>query len=368
MLRDLKLALITFVSFIILTFSHIVYAVDIPSLKVGYVFTTHHTPLMVAAKKAEAFKSMGVYLKHIVEKDRYELIADEKPIAILQLIVAKSGAETAALFARNQLDIAMASVTAMMSAIDKGTPIKILSPIQTEGMALVVSKDSQISNWASFMHYIKNADKPVKIGYHSPTSAPKIVFEGSLKQSGIKVTENPNDQSAQVLLVDLKETTNLIPALTSKQVDAVVGPSPFPEVSVARGVGKIVVELRDLPPKGYWHDFPCCVTVASDEAISKYPKILEKFVLLISKTNVWCNKNKVEAATITAEWIGLPPETAKSSSLVYLPKFTKNWMKNANEYLLMLNKMNKFTGKLKNKTIDETKDVLFFTQFIDKAK
>jgi len=255
-----------------------------------------------------------------------------------------------------------------MSAVDSGTPIKILSPIQTEGMGLVVAKDSPISDWESFMKYIKKSNKPVKIGYHSPTSAPRIVFEGSLKQTGIKVTENPNDQTAQVLLVDLKETTNLIPALTSKQVDAVVGPSPFPEVAVSRGVGKIVVELRDLPPKGHWQDFPCCVTAATDSAIKNYPRILEKFVLLISKTNSWCNKNRIEAATITAEWIGLPPETAKSSSLNYLPKFTKNWMKNANEYMTVLNRMNKFKGLLKNKTLEETRSILLDTQFIDKVR
>ena len=40
---------------------------------------------------------MGVYLKPIVAKDKYELVADGKPIAVLQLIVAKSGTETAAL-------------------------------------------------------------------------------------------------------------------------------------------------------------------------------------------------------------------------------------------------------------------------------
>ena len=35
----------------------------LPSLYMGYVFTTHHTPLMVAAIKGEEFKSSGGYLK-----------------------------------------------------------------------------------------------------------------------------------------------------------------------------------------------------------------------------------------------------------------------------------------------------------------
>ncbi|MCK9227739.1 MAG: ABC transporter substrate-binding protein [Syntrophorhabdaceae bacterium] len=367
MFKNLKLMLLTavFITFFVIPGS---YAADIPTIKVGYIFTTHHTPFIVAASKGEAFKGTGVYLRPVVAKDKYELVADGKPIAVLQLIVAKSGAETAALFARGQLDIAMASVTAIMAGIDKGTPIKILSPLQTEGMGLVVPKESPLKDWNSFLAYVKNAKKPVKIGYHSPTSAPKIVLEGALKQSGIKVTEDPNDQSAQVLLVDLKETTNMVPALASKQVDGIVGPSPFPEVAVSRGVGKIIVDLKDLPPKGHWNDFPCCVTAASDQVIAKHPEVVQKFVELIARTNSWCNKNRLEAGTVTAEWIGLPPDSAKATMLVYLPKFTKNWMRGADRYMTILNDMGNFKGSLKGKSLDDARTILFDTRFIDRVR
>ncbi|WP_408998566.1 ABC transporter substrate-binding protein [Syntrophus buswellii] len=367
MLKNLKFTIL-FLTLTALFLVPAARAAEIPTLKVGYIFTTHHTPFMVAATKGEAFKSMGVYLRPLIAKDRYELVADGKPIANFQLIVAKSGTETASLFARNQLDLAMASVTAMMSGIDKGTPIKILSPLQTEGMGLVVPRESSLKDWNSFLAYVKKAKKPVKVGYHSPTSAPKIVLEGSLKFSGIRVTSDPTNMSAQVLLVDLKETTNMVPALASKQVEAIVGPSPFPEVAVSRGVGKIIVNLRDLPPKGYWYDFPCCVTAASELTIAKHPDIVQKFVELIAKTNVWCNKHRIEAGTLTAEWIGLPGDTARTSQLVYLPKFTKNWMHNADKYLTILNSMGNFTGRLKGKTIQEVKPVLFDMRFIDNVK
>jgi len=367
MLKNLKRTLLV-LTFFALALVPATWAADIPNLKVGYIFTTHHTPFMVALQKGEAFKFMGVYLRPVIAKDKYELVANGKPIATFQLIVAKSGAETAALFARNQLDLAMASVTAIMAGIDKGTPMKILSPLQTEGMGLVVPRDSPLKDWNAFLAYVKKAKRPVKVGYHSPTSAPKIVLEGALKFSGIKVTEDPTQSSAQVLLVDLKETTNMVPALASKQVEAIVGPSPFPEVAVSRGVGKIIVHLRDLPPKGYWHDFPCCVTVASEETIARHPDIVQKFVELIAKTNDWCNKNRLEAGTLTAEWIGLPAETAKTSQLVYLPKFTQRWMRGADKYMTILNSMGNFTGRLKGKTINEVKPVLFDVRFIDKVK
>lgn len=360
--------LLTTLPLLLLLMTVTVCGADIPHFKVGYIFTTHHTPFMVAAQKGETLSFQGVYLKPIVARDRYELIADGKPIASFQLIVTKSGSETAALFARNQLDLAMASVTAIMSGIDKGTPIKILSPLQTEGMALVAPKDSPLTDWESFVAQVKKTERPVKIGYHSPTSAPKIVLEGALKEAGLKVTEDPNNLSAQVLLADLKGTANLTPALSSKQVDAIVGPSPFPEVAVSRGVGKIIVELRDLPPADYWHDYPCCVTAATDTVIDQYPAIVEKFVELIAKTNAWCNENRLEAGTLAAEWIGLPLDTAKTSTLVFLPQFTERWMKGAGDYLAILNGMGNFTGQLKDKKLQEVDAILFDKRFIDQVK
>ncbi len=341
---------------------------DVPVLKVGYIFTTHHTPLMVAATKGDEFKSMGVYLRPLIPKEKYELVDNGKKIAILDLVANKSGAETATLFAQKHMDLAMASVTAIMAGIDKGTPIKILGPLQTEGMALVMPKDSPVNGWNDLLTLIQESKQPVKIGYHSPTSAPKIVLEGALRQAGIQVTGDPNDLSAKVLLVDLKDTPNLIPALNSKQVEGIVGPSPFPEVAVTRGVGKIVLDLRDLPPSGYWHDFPCCVTAAREEIAAKNPEIVQKFVEMVVRCNEWCDKNKAEAGILTAAWIGVPAEVGKASSLVFLPNFTDGWMRGAGIYMDILNKMGNFKGKLNDKKLEDVKPVLFDLRFIDQVK
>jgi NitT/TauT family transport system substrate-binding protein len=323
---------------------------------------------MVAATKGEEFKATGVYLHALIPKEKYELLSDGKKMAILDFVANKSGAETATLFAQKHIDLAMASVTAIMAGIDKGTPIRILGPLQTEGMALVMPKDSPIGGWNDLLSFIKAAKEPVKIGYHSPTSAPKIVLEGALKDAGLKVTGDPNDLSAKVLLVDLKDTSNMIPALNSKQVEGIVGPSPFPEVAVTKGVGKIVVDLRNLPPEGYWHDFPCCVTAAREEIIAKDPEIVQKFVEMVARTNEWCNKNKAEAGALTAEWIGVPIEVGKASSLVFLPNFTEGWMRGAGIYMEILNKMGNFTGKLKDKKLEDAKPTLFDLRFVDQVK
>lgn len=339
-------------------------AAEPPAFKTGFIFTTHHSPFLVAASRGEAFKDLGVHLRPLVERESYELVKDGKAVAILDLVVAKSGSETATLFAQKHLDMGIASITAIMAGIDKGTPMKIICPLQTEGMALVAPASSPLTGWDSLMQHIREAKDPVKIGFHSPTSAPKIVLEGALLQAGCKVTLDPSDTNADVLLVDLKETSNLLAALSAGQVDAVVGPSPFPEVAQTRGIGKVVVNLGDLPPAGHWKDFPCCVGVASDEMRLKHPEVVAAFVQLIKRVNTWCNEHPREAGEIAAAWIGLPPEAGRKSTLVFVNDFNKNWLRGAGAYLDILNKMHKFSGQLKGKTIEQAAPLLIDDTFL----
>ena len=127
-----------------------------PRLYLGYVFTTHHTPLMAAVDQGEAFKASGGWLKPMVERQKYELLdRDAKSLAVINLIVSKSGSETATLFAQGRMDLGLASSTAFISGIDKGTAMKILCPLHVDGMGMVFPKDSQLSGWNDVYAYIK---------------------------------------------------------------------------------------------------------------------------------------------------------------------------------------------------------------------
>ncbi|KAF1084166.1 Nitrate transport protein NrtA precursor [Sporotomaculum syntrophicum] len=339
---------------------------EIPEVNLGYIFTNHQTPLLVAAANGEAFKDMGTYLKEVVPREKYELMSDGKKLADINLVVTKSGSETTTLFAQGNLDVALGSVTAFIQGVDQNVPIKVLCPIQTEGMGLVVPKDSKINDWNSFAAYVEEAEQPVKIGYHSPTSGPKIVFEGALHKAGISATQDPNDMNAEILLVDLKDTANLNSALTSKQVDGWVGPAPFPEVAVTQGLGKVALELRDLPPVGEWYDFPCCVVGAHQDFIDQNPQVTEAIMEIMTNASEWCNQNKDKAGAITAEWIGIPVEAAKASTLVYNTDPSEEWMSGVGVYIDILNDMDKFEGQLKDKTLnDDVKKLLFDFSFIE---
>ncbi|MBO8158929.1 ABC transporter substrate-binding protein [Thermosyntropha sp.] len=339
-------------------------AEQVPVINMGYIFTTHHAPFIVAMAKGEDFKEMGTYLKEVVPKEKYELIEDGKKVADVNVVVTKSGSETATLFAQGNLDIALSSVTAFMTGIDKGTEVKVISPLQAEGIAVVFPQKSNIKDWDAFAGYLAESPNPVKIGYHSPTSAPKIVFEAALKSQGLKVTEDPNDSTADVLLVDLKGTSNFIPAMNSKQVDGVVAPAPFPNVAEVQGVGKIAFQIADMPPEGRWVNVPCCVMGARDEVMADNPAVVKAMVKLMSNVSKWCNDNAKEAADITAEWIGVPPEAAENSVIVYSTDPNADWMRGIETFLDSLNQMGKLNGELKDKKLEEVKDILFDFSFL----
>lgn len=350
-----------------LTMSQSVYATQkIPKFSVGYIFTTHHTPLIAAMAMGEQFKNQGVYLNPIIPKEKYELISGSKTIAILDIIVSKSGAETSTLFAQGRMDIGLASAPAIMTGVDQGTLLKILCPIHVDGMSLVFSKDSKLNGWDDFLTYIKGLKRPVKIGYHSPTSAPKIVLEGALQKAGVKVTQDANDFSANVVLVDLRTTSNLIPALTSKQVDGWVGPSPYPELAVTEGVGKIVLDLRNLPPEGHWHNFPCCVVATREPMITEHSDVLKKLLGLMTISATWCNRHKAEVSKIMSNWIGISSEAMGKSNVIFTTDTSPNWIRGLDIYLDLLNRMNMLSGRLKDKKLEQVKSQLLDLSITEK--
>ncbi|SOB60124.1 ABC transporter substrate-binding protein [Pseudodesulfovibrio profundus] len=343
-------------------------AADVPKLSLGYVFTTHHTPLMVAAIKGEAFKEDGVYLKTLIPKKKYMLMsAEDQPLAELSLLVSKSGSETITLFAMNQMDMALASSTAFMSGVDKGTKVKALCPMHVDGMAMVFPADSEVNGYDAVAAAVNESKTPFKIGYHSPTSAPRVVFEGALHKAGFKITGDPNDATADILMVDLKSTSNLIPALLSKQVDCWVGPAPHPSVAEFKGVGHIALNSRDLPPEGDWHDFPCCVMGASESLIAERPEIVQAMTDLMTTSTRWSNSHRAEAAKISADWIGAPEEALAKSAIIYSTDPTEKWLNGEQMFIDMLRSMNKLKGNLKDTSPEETWSKLFDFTFVNNS-
>ncbi|AOY78014.1 ABC transporter substrate-binding protein [Clostridium formicaceticum] len=340
--------------------------IDIPSLKVGYIFTNHQTPLMVAASKGEAFKEEGIYLKEIINREKYVLMREETPVANLDIIVNKNGAETITMMTQGHIDLALASSAAFISAVDQGAEVKMLCPVHTEGIGLVMAKDVEVNNWEEFAKLAKDSEEPIKVGYHSPTSAPLILFEAAIREAGLSYTKNPEDLSVNIMLVDLKGTNNLIPALTSKQVDAWVGPSPYPELAVTENVGKVILDMKHMPPEGKWYDFPCCVAGATQKAIDEYPEAVEYFTKLMTVAANYADEHSDDAAKITSEFTGVPIEAARMSAIKYTTNPSETWITNLGLVYETLKNADSFNGRFSDKAYEEIHDDIFEFVFINK--
>lgn len=338
---------------------------EVPTLNVSWGQELHTGIMNIPIKNSENFKNEKTHLNPITDS-QFELIKDGKKIALFNFVPTKGGSEVATLMGQKHLDAAFTSNTAILTGVDQGTDMKILSPIQSDGVSLVFSPDNDFYGWDAVKKYINDSKVPVKIGYHSPISGPRIVIESVLKKEGFNVTEDPADSKADVLLVDLKGITNLLPSLASKQVDAWVGPSHNPEAAEEKGVGKIVLNLKDFPPKGQWEDFPCCVFASRTEIIEKYPEVMEAFTSVVQHTCDYSNENKDVVAKTLAEVVGVSEDTIKKSTIKYTTNPSEKWQEGIGVYANAIKDMGKFTGELKDKSYDEIKQKVFDFQFVKK--
>ena len=277
----------------------------------------------------------------------------------------KSGSETMTMLAQGHCDIGLASNTAFITSKDQGNDVKILAPVHTEGIGLVVGVDSEIEGWEDFVNAVEGGEKPYTVGYHSPTSAPLILFEAALQEAGISYSKNPEDVDASIMLMDLKGTGNLIPAMTSGQVQAWVGPSPYPELAVTEKVGKIALDMKHLPPEGQWYDFPCCVIGTTDRVASENSYEMEKVVELISKSAAYCNEHMDEAAQVTSDFTGVSLEAAKLSTIKYTANPSEEWINNMGLTYNTLKDTGKISNQLMEDDFEEAKDKIFDFSFIE---
>lgn len=337
----------------------------VPTINVSWGNDLHTGIMNVPLKNPDAFKDKSIRLNAISDQ-QFELIKDGKKIALFNFVPTKGGSEVATLMSQKHLDAAFTSNTAILTGVDQGTDMKILSPIQTDGVAIVFPPDKNLNGWEEVKKYIKDSKVPVKIGYHSPISGPRIVIESTLKKEGLNVTEDPADSKADVLLVDLKGSSNLLPSLSSKQVDAWVGPSHHPEAAEEKGVGKIAVRLKDFPPSGQWENFPCCVFAARTEVMDKNEEIFKAFTDVIKYSAEYSMSNKDAVAKTLAGVVGVSENTVKSCEITYTTEPSEKWQGGIKVYADAISEMGKFSGQLKGKSFDDIKKQVFDFRYLTK--
>ena len=340
-------------------------AKEVPTINLSWGNEMHTGIMYLPFIAPELFENESVRINPLSE-DMGELQVDGQTIANIKRIVTKGGSECATMMGQESLDIALTSSTAMMTAYDVDAGVSILSPIQCDGVAITAKVDAPYNTFLEFVEYAKSAEQPVKAGYHSAISSPRVVLESAMKDAGLNVTEDPSDFKADVLMVDLKGVQNLVPSLSSGQVEMWAGPAPHPQNAEENGVGKIISTLNELP-EGKWADFPCCCYAARNIIIEEHPEVIEALGQVITYTADYANNNQEATGEMLAEIVGVEKDILPKSMIVYGTDPNETFINGINIYYDAMKEMGKFSGKLIENDFETAKETFFNFDIMEKV-
>jgi len=169
----------------------------VKNFAIGYLPSDHDAALFVAVADWKYFEeTYGAALKprdvNAAKADVVDLMVNGTKIAEVQLVKGEGGPQLMTLMAQDTVQFSIAGTPPTISAIDKGTPIKILFPVHTEGSGLVVAADAPVSDWGSFVGWAKqrtDAGKPLVIAAPLKGSIQDVMFRYALENSGVAVKQ-----------------------------------------------------------------------------------------------------------------------------------------------------------------------------------
>lgn len=326
---------------------------DVPTIRVGYVGHDHQLALYLAASESASFAGpFGLEMRQRKEREVYDLVENGRILATLQLVKVGGASNMPAAMDRGEIAIGLGGVAPVAKFVDRGSEFRIICPLQTEGDQLVMRSDSPIDTWAGFVNHARTASRPLRIGYKGPVAVAKLVFMKALQAEGIACSHDPADESAKVILVHMVRGPNAIPMLASDDapIDGFVMNQPVSAKAQQMGIGKVVAQLRDLPPEGAWRNHPCCCVAATADVLEQHPKPVRALLKLIILATRQMQQDPETAARVSTEWTGSPPEVERRSipTITYVGEFSDEWIKNLATYYEMMQDVGAFKGRYKD--------------------
>jgi ABC-type nitrate/sulfonate/bicarbonate transport system substrate-binding protein len=164
---------------------------------VGYLMAVDHSALFVAVKNWQYFNdTYGIALKpqdlSKAKPDVADFIVNGQKIAEVKLVSAAAGPALMQLAATNGIQMSYVGAPPAIAAIDKGTPVTILYPIDNLGTGLVVTKGAPAQDWKSFAAWAKqrsDAGKPLVIAAPGKGSIQDVMLRFAIQNSGLTTKE-----------------------------------------------------------------------------------------------------------------------------------------------------------------------------------
>ncbi|WP_407411331.1 ABC transporter substrate-binding protein [Methanobrevibacter sp.] len=229
-----------------------------------------------------------------------------------KLVQFNNGGDLMTAMASGDVDVGYVGITPVLSSIEKGVPVKVISAAQTEGSGIVVAKNSNINSVSDL------AGK--KIATPGEASIQHMLLTYYLEQNGMSIND---------LKVSAMKVPSMNDALKTNNIDGMITFEPYVSIAEQNGA-KVLVDSSDILP-----DHPCCVVVASDKFIETHPNETKAILEIHKNATDFINNNTDEAATLLPSDIVSDVEVEKKAiaGFPFISGLNESFKDDVNEFM-----------------------------------
>ena len=240
------------------------------TVKIGYLPSDHDAALFVA-------DAQGKFA--------------EKNITT-ELVQFNNGGDLMTAMASGEVDVGYVGIAPVLSSVEKGVPVKVISSAQTDGSGIVVTKDSGITSAADLKG--KNIATP---------------GEASIQYVLLKYYLDKNGLSTDDLNISAMKVPSMNDALKTKQIDGIVTFQPYVSIAANNSDNVVLEDSATILP-----NHPCCVVVASDDFIKNHEDTVKDIVSIHENATKFINDN-IKAGNASAVVKLLPDDIVSDADL-----------------------------------------------------
>lgn len=267
--KKLILAVVVLLVFIIGgAYSFLTNPVNEDIVTIGYLPSDHDAALFVA-------QAQGEYAAHGIETE---------------LVQFNNGGDLMTGMASGEVDIGYGGITPVLSAVEKGVPIKVVAGAQIEGSGIAVSPESDI-------------DSPEDLAGKSIATP----GEASIQYMLLQYYLEDNNMSTNDMNISAMKVAPMNDALNANKIDGMLTYEPYVTMAVENGNVMFINSSEILP------DHPCCVVAASERFIDENPDKLDAIISIHENATEFILENPDEAAELLPEDIVADVEIEKKA-------------------------------------------------------
>lgn len=267
--KKLILAVVVLLVFIIGgAYSFLTNPVNEDIVTIGYLPSDHDAALFVA-------QAQGEYAAHGIETE---------------LVQFNNGGDLMTGMASGEVDIGYGGITPVLSAVEKGVPIKVVAGAQIEGSGIAVSPESDI-------------DSPEDLAGKSIATP----GEASIQYMLLQYYLEDNNMSTDDMNISAMKVAPMNDALNANKIDGMLTYEPYVTMAVENGNEMFINSSEILP------EHPCCVVAASERFIDENPDKLDAIISIHENATEFILENPDEAAELLPEDIVADVEIEKKA-------------------------------------------------------